>query len=191
MHVDRGSLGALLGIFMVGGIAVIASIIRLYALWVYTITKDVSYDAIFVSCSLPIGEIRKLMSMQILLLSQIEVNVAIICGSAPALRPLFNKTFMSTSYNRSNTYGNGYEVNGQSSNNFPLSQRTRSKGQIELHSFSGKDITHKNTDMGNVRNTSEEYILGGEGITKTVDIGVHVEESRDSHENGGRRPYPI
>jgi hypothetical protein len=34
---------------MVGGIAVIASIVRLYALWVYTTTKDVAYDAIFVS----------------------------------------------------------------------------------------------------------------------------------------------
>jgi hypothetical protein len=34
---------------MVGGIAVIASIVRLYALWVYTTTKDVSYDAIYVS----------------------------------------------------------------------------------------------------------------------------------------------
>jgi hypothetical protein len=33
---------------MVGGIAVIASIVRLYALWVYTTTKDVAYDAIFV-----------------------------------------------------------------------------------------------------------------------------------------------
>jgi hypothetical protein len=38
-----------MGIFMVGGVAVIASIVRLYALWVYTTTKDVSYDAIFVS----------------------------------------------------------------------------------------------------------------------------------------------
>ena len=38
-----------MAIFMVGGIAVIASIIRLYALWVYTVTKDVAYDAIFVS----------------------------------------------------------------------------------------------------------------------------------------------
>lgn len=191
MHVDRGSLGALLGIFMVGGIAVIASIIRLYALWVYTITKDVSYDAIFVSCSLIVGEVRKLITMQILLLSQIEVNVAIICGSAPALRPLFNKTFMSTSYNRSNTYGNGYGANGRASNSFPLSQRTRSKGQIELHSFSENDTIHKNTEIGNVRNTSEEYILGGAGITKTVDIGVHVEESRGTHENGGRRHYQI
>jgi len=42
-------LGALLGIFMLGGVAVIASIMRLYALWVYKTTKDVAYDAILVS----------------------------------------------------------------------------------------------------------------------------------------------
>ena len=43
---------ALMGVFMVGGIAVIASIVRLYALYVYTTTKDVAYDAIFVSRTL-------------------------------------------------------------------------------------------------------------------------------------------
>ena len=44
--------GALLGVFMVGGIAVIASIVRLYALWIYTITNEVLYDAIYVSSAL-------------------------------------------------------------------------------------------------------------------------------------------
>jgi hypothetical protein len=39
---------ALQGIFTVGGIAVVASIVRLYALWVYKTTKDVAYDAIYV-----------------------------------------------------------------------------------------------------------------------------------------------
>ncbi|KAF2437920.1 hypothetical protein P171DRAFT_319636, partial [Karstenula rhodostoma CBS 690.94] len=71
---------ALIGVFLVGGIAVLASIVRLYALYVYTYTQDVAYDAIF-----------------ILLLSQIEVNVAIISASAPALRPFFKKAFKNTS----------------------------------------------------------------------------------------------
>lgn len=65
-----------MAVFMVGGIAVVASIIRLYALWAYTVSKDVAYDAIF-----------------ILLLSQIEINVAIISASAPSFRPLFSKVF--------------------------------------------------------------------------------------------------
>jgi hypothetical protein len=49
VYADLDATGALMGVFMVGGIAVIASIVRLYALWVYTTTKDVAYDAIFVS----------------------------------------------------------------------------------------------------------------------------------------------
>jgi len=38
-----------MGIFMVGGIAVIASIMRLYALYVFAVSKDIPYDDIFVS----------------------------------------------------------------------------------------------------------------------------------------------
>lgn len=40
---------ALLGVFLVGGVAVIASIVRLYALWVYAVTDDPPYDDVFVS----------------------------------------------------------------------------------------------------------------------------------------------
>ncbi|CAN9080660.1 unnamed protein product [Alternaria alternata] len=40
---------ALMGIFMVGCIAALASILRLYALYNYTVTEDAGYDGIFVS----------------------------------------------------------------------------------------------------------------------------------------------
>ncbi|KAF2030696.1 hypothetical protein EK21DRAFT_111573 [Setomelanomma holmii] len=162
LNLHRRKRFALMGVFMVGGIAVIASIVRLYALWVYTTTQDVAYDAIF-----------------ILLLSQIEVNVAIISASAPALRPLFNKTFMSSSYNRSNKYGTGYGGDGPASNIFS-GNRTRSKGQIELRSFSNNhhDKRQKIMRANDNRSTSEEHILGGEGITKTVDINVERNESQ-------------
>ena len=42
---------ALIAIFLVGSIAVIASGIRLYSIWIYLKSDDVSYDAIFVSCT--------------------------------------------------------------------------------------------------------------------------------------------
>jgi hypothetical protein len=88
LKLQRTKRIALLGVFMVGGVAVIASIFRLYALWVYAVTDDPPYDDIF-----------------ILLLSQIEINAAIISASAPALRPLLNKAFTSSSHDRS---GPGY-----------------------------------------------------------------------------------
>jgi hypothetical protein len=48
LYAESIGVVALMGVFMVGGVAVLASIVRLYALWVYTTTKDVAYDAIFV-----------------------------------------------------------------------------------------------------------------------------------------------
>ncbi|KAI4638505.1 hypothetical protein J4E93_010060 [Alternaria ventricosa] len=87
LKLQRTKRFALLGVFMVGGVAVIASIVRLYALYVYAVTDDPPYDDVF-----------------ILLLSQIEVNAAIISASAPALRPLLTKAFASSSHNSSGQY---------------------------------------------------------------------------------------
>ncbi|KAJ5375293.1 hypothetical protein N7517_007299 [Penicillium concentricum] len=84
LRTRRKSTDALIAILLTGTFASVASIIRLNALYKYTITKDVSYDAI-----------------QILIWSQVEVNVAIISASAPSLRPLFNNTFKDSSYARS------------------------------------------------------------------------------------------
>ncbi|KAJ5102681.1 hypothetical protein N7532_003210 [Penicillium argentinense] len=80
---------ALIAIFMIGAFASAASIVRLNALYRYTITGDVFYDAI-----------------QILLWSQIEVNIAIISASTPSLRPMFPSIFKSSSYDRSYNYRN-------------------------------------------------------------------------------------
>ncbi|EPS38941.1 hypothetical protein H072_7311 [Dactylellina haptotyla CBS 200.50] len=66
---------ALIAIFSVGAIAVAGSVARLWSLWKYQHTLDVSYDAIF-----------------ILLFSHVEINLAMMCACAPALKPLF-KTF--------------------------------------------------------------------------------------------------
>lgn len=49
LKLQRTKRFALLGVFMVGGVAVIASIVRLYALYVYAVTDDPPYDDIFVS----------------------------------------------------------------------------------------------------------------------------------------------
>jgi hypothetical protein len=54
LKLQRKKRFALLGVFLVGGIAVIASIVRLYALWVYAVTNDPPYDDIFVRTTHPI-----------------------------------------------------------------------------------------------------------------------------------------
>ncbi|KAF1934829.1 hypothetical protein EJ02DRAFT_471618 [Clathrospora elynae] len=126
---------------MVGAIAVIASIVHLYALWV-------------------------------LLLSQIEINIAIISASAPALRPLFSLAFTGSSYGQSKKHPSDYG-NGPGSKVFPRSHRARSNGQMELSYFAENDRTVKNKiGVGVTQGTSEEFILGSDDITKTVDLGV-------------------
>ncbi|RYO20532.1 hypothetical protein AA0113_g9777 [Alternaria arborescens] len=163
LKLQRTKRIALFGVFMVGGIAVIASIVRLYALWVYAVTDDPPYDDIF-----------------ILLLSQIEINAAIISASAPALRPLLNKAFTSSSHDRSGPgYPASYGHGGQNSKMFSRTARTRSNGQMELYSFGGGNRTSK-VPVGGTRNTSEESILGVDGITKTVDMTIEEDYVRES-----------
>lgn len=87
----------LIAIFLVGSLAVLASVARLWALWQYQNTDDVSYDAIF-----------------ILLFSHMEINIAIMCACAPALKPLF-KTFATpfNSRNTKNSKAKDYEASSE------------------------------------------------------------------------------
>ncbi|KAI4656606.1 uncharacterized protein J4E78_006495 [Alternaria triticimaculans] len=159
---------ALMGIFMVGGIAVIASIMRLYALYVFAVSKDIPYDDIF-----------------ILLLSQIEVNVAMISASAPAYRPLFNKVFSSSSSSPYVRPASDYPTVGSGR---PAYNRRRkaSRDQMELFSVLS---TGKRASKTHARNTSEESILGEEGIRKTIDVRV-IEEEEKERQNGEDRNDP-
>ncbi|KAF3910222.1 hypothetical protein ABW21_db0203180 [Orbilia brochopaga] len=83
LEINRRRKVALTAIFLVGSVAVAGSIARLWAVWKYQHTTDVSYDAIF-----------------ILLFSHIEITLAMMCSCAPALKPLF-KTFASPFTSRS------------------------------------------------------------------------------------------
>ncbi|PMD46691.1 hypothetical protein L207DRAFT_561974 [Hyaloscypha variabilis F] len=65
----------LMAIFGVGGLSCLAGIIRLYTIRIYTQSKDPFYDGS------PIN-----------MWSMVEVNIAIVCASVPAMKPLFHKT---------------------------------------------------------------------------------------------------
>jgi hypothetical protein len=62
---------------------------------------------------------------------------------------------------------------------FSRTARTRSNGQMELYTFNGGNRTIK-VAVGGTRNTSEESILGVEGITKTVDMTIEEDYVRES-----------
>ncbi|OCK94638.1 uncharacterized protein K441DRAFT_560356 [Cenococcum geophilum 1.58] len=157
LNLHRRKRWALIGIFLTGTVAVIASIARLIALYIFTTTKDIMYNAIF-----------------ILLWSQIEVNLAIISASAPALRPIFNKAFQTSSYNQQGAYGGSHSAG----NAFPRGQRVKGNGQIELYSYNGDGNNAVAISGGS---TSEELILEDDGITKTVETRIDIEEDDDDH----------
>jgi len=160
------AIGALLGIFSAGGVAIVASILRFYALYKYATTKDVAYDAIFV-CILDFTAfpqylytpLRLTLIIYILLWSQIEVNLAIISASAPALRPLFKKTFD----NSSDRSSHGYKQSSGSI--FPSNTRGRANGTIELHDLNERNETSimanikRGKGASEIDNSSQEYIL--------------------------------
>lgn len=144
---------ALIGIFSVGSISIIASAMRFYALYTYVNTKDVAYDAIY-----------------ILLWSQIEINIALISASAPALRPLFKKTFGSSGGASSFTPYGG-------TNAYARSQRG---GPLELHSYRGRNetvVAKGDHDQGS--HSSQEHltrkIAGQNSIVKTVETTIKSE----------------
>jgi hypothetical protein len=164
LNMQRRRRLALLGIFMVGGIAVLASIVRLYALWVYSTTKDVAYDAIFVGSSSDlIGRYVEVLTFgQILLLSQIEVNVAIISASAPALRPFFKKTFQSSSNSRSK------KRSESDSTSKPVSDRqVQSNDELELQPYNRNDSGRRTMSItgGDAHDTCEELSLSDGGFS--------------------------
>ncbi|KAL9621315.1 MAG: hypothetical protein Q9160_004206 [Pyrenula sp. 1 TL-2023] len=89
---------ALVAIFSCGGVAVVASGIRIYALYQYSTLTDASF-----------------FGAAILICSQVELNVGIITASVPSLKPLFKNAFSGTltrgKYNYAEDryqYGSGY-----------------------------------------------------------------------------------
>ncbi|KAK4198276.1 hypothetical protein QBC40DRAFT_230231 [Triangularia verruculosa] len=69
----RKEVYALIGVFCVGAFATVIAIIRLHTIIVYTTAVDPFRESILVN-----------------LWSVLEVNIGIMCASAPALKPLFN-----------------------------------------------------------------------------------------------------
>jgi hypothetical protein len=110
---------------------------------------------------------------QILLLSQIEVNVAIISASAPALRPFFKKTFQSSSNSRSKKHS------GVDSTSKPVSGgQAQSNGELELQPSNKNDSRGCRTMSitgGEAHNSSEELSLSDGRILMTVETSVDVE----------------
>ncbi|KAL4877905.1 hypothetical protein BJY04DRAFT_230323 [Aspergillus karnatakaensis] len=176
LNLNRRRKYALIAIFLTGTFASAASIARLNSLYKYTTTDDVSYDAI-----------------QILLWSQIEVNVAIISASAPSLRPLFRRLFKGSSYGKNGASSSPYPNYGGygfgDSNYRRTLTHSNTHGAFELTSRDYEAHNGRIPGVGRSNSTtrvthddeasSQELILDQQSnIVKTVEIEMKSENRR-------------
>ncbi|KAF3929354.1 hypothetical protein ABW19_dt0200420 [Dactylella cylindrospora] len=165
LQMRRNKRIALIGIFSVGSVAVIASCARIYALHVWSTSLDVPYDG-----------------ANILIWSQIEINAALISCSIPALKPLFKSTFSGS------THAQGYQNDyyGAASRTGASAAFGKDRGYV-LESMNRDRVYNNKAGTVNVYSTgqpteSEENIVrkmdeDGDRIVKTVEVKVNVENS--------------
>ncbi|CZR63852.1 uncharacterized protein PAC_13749 [Phialocephala subalpina] len=129
-------------IFGVGGFSCISSIIRLYTIKVFTDSKDPFWDGV------PIN-----------IWSMIEINVAMICASVPAMKPLFTKSIRDRAVTSRTRHGYAHQM-------MPLSGEERNGSGLRSTRFKErKESTYSaHATGGATLGGSEEHIvnkLGG------------------------------
>jgi len=152
---NRKRMG-LIVVFGIGSVAVIASIVRINALYIFQHSKDIPYDGIY-----------------ILLWSQVEINVAIISASAPGILPLVNFITGGSTIGKSKGYS------------YPVSPGNQSR-HIALQSFGGtsrKEGATANVACGRALNESEENIVTKSGIIRTTDVRIETVPNGRSEES--------
>ncbi|RPB06159.1 hypothetical protein L873DRAFT_1839613 [Choiromyces venosus 120613-1] len=148
LQVNKRKRMALIVVFGIGSVAVIASIARISALYIFQYSTDIAYDGIF-----------------ILLWSQVEINVAIISASAPGIRPLVKPITGGSTTGMSGGY------------TYPVSHGNQSR-RLALQSFAGTSrgggATSKVVGGRGTMNESEDNIVTKSGIMRTTDVRVEI-----------------
>lgn len=124
---------ALVCVFGVGTFATIVAMVRLHTIYTYTLAEDPFQNSILVN-----------------LWSIIEINVAVGCASAPALKPLFTPQALMSARNGSTPHHHsGYEYHSRG--------RSGIKSKMSVNqSFATRDI-----NMGPIVPSSHTQISGG------------------------------
>ena len=132
---------ALVCVFGVGTFATIVAIVRLHTIYTYTLAADPFQQSILVN-----------------LWSVIEINVAIACASAPALKPLFTPQALREARQGTTPHKHsGYEYHSRersgikSKPSLNQSFATRNIGMEPVPSRSTKVSVGKDSDSGSTR----------------------------------------
>ncbi|KAL0632474.1 hypothetical protein Q9L58_008659 [Maublancomyces gigas] len=146
LQVNRSKKIALIFIVSIGGIAVVASIVRINALYIFQHSSDVPYDGIY-----------------ILLWSAVEINAAIISASAPSLRPLV-KSIIGGPTGKSGFARSGYggsQVHQITRNRAAPQSFTGTSGDAEITTnVSGSDVNINESDESIAVKTGTDQTTG-------------------------------
>ncbi|RSL45993.1 hypothetical protein CEP53_010525 [Fusarium sp. AF-6] len=170
LRMPRAAKVAVLGIFAIGAFVPIVAIIRLVNIYklLYLNEKAQHYNIAYVW-------------------TPVEVNLAIISCSMPALRPLFSRMFPKLFGNSSDKssekpYGSSWMAFSNAN-----SKRSRATGNRDGHSggFMLNDLhpsrKHAHTEIRGVSPTgSEEEIMTYDGILRTTNVNVSYEDAKRS-----------
>ncbi|KAK7955918.1 uncharacterized protein PG986_005140, partial [Apiospora aurea] len=159
-------------VLTMGAFVCVVSIIRLQSL--YTLLSD---------ADLTINTVNALMWVIL------ELNLSIIGGSIPALKPFAQRhcpILLGTSRNASSAYGLSNPYYKHSSNSGtgkkPSTNRTRDSGYPTSDHFRSRAAAEHDSSVPGVGTGSEEYIIMQDQITKTVQYGYAVENVNDDME---------
>ncbi|KAL2201834.1 CFEM domain-containing protein [Sarocladium strictum] len=169
LQMPRRVKWALLGVFALGGVVTIISILRMHALierFFVPPKPDANYDIRFVY-------------------SAVETNIAILAASAPALRGLFAKWFPKlfsslTSGGRA-TYGeDGTGKRSRSGTNGLNNQHH--VGSRHTETFQMKNMKNRSEIRSHSPSASEEEIMTYNGIIRTTEVDVmYSDGSSENH----------
>lgn len=145
--------------------------------------------------------------------SAIEINLAIICASAPALRGLIRSwfpRFFSTrgkgyNYNYADTPGRGTNPYGGGSTATNITSRRKERGAVDGDSrhpntlisgnggsFALRDLkgSKTHTTVNSSPNASEEEIMTYNGIVRTTNVMVHYDQESQRQGSANRNRSP-
>ncbi|KAI0448034.1 hypothetical protein F4803DRAFT_496251 [Xylaria telfairii] len=156
---------AIISVFLTGLAVTVIGAVRLYNVYkLFFIPPDPNYDPYY-----DIG----------ITLNSIEINLAIVSGAAPGLRPLFRKWFPGLFGGSSKKYlGRAYPYKSDNDYSKGISNGTEGglahgHGGIALKNL-GRTERSQHTEIRSASpSASEEEIMTSNGIMRTTDVHVH------------------
>ncbi|KAI1127012.1 hypothetical protein F5Y10DRAFT_243698 [Nemania abortiva] len=135
LKISQHSRYVLYGLFGVGGFATAMSCVRLYSIHIYTLAEDPFKDGVLVN-----------------LWSMVEVNIAIVCASVPALKPLMAPKKLLNQRRQRRGYSSHITE--------PLSHRPSKTSGISFASHSHATTVEDTIQPGSPRTLSAEETSG-------------------------------